>query len=73
MDPFVLPEWQFLLKVGLKYYFDIDIWNQGLGVSHADELFIMFQPHILPWNSLFTEDDRLVSKRITSLFYNFAR
>lgn len=73
VDPFVLPEWQFLLKVGLKYYFDIDIWNQGLGVSHADELFIMFQPHILPWNSLFTEDDRLVSKRITSLFYNFAR
>eukprot|EP00095_Tigriopus_kingsejongensis_P012028 maker-scaffold593_size129216-snap-gene-0.28 protein:Tk12028 transcript:maker-scaffold593_size129216-snap-gene-0.28-mRNA-1 annotation:"acetylcholinesterase " len=73
VDPFVLPEWQFRIKLALKYYLDVDIWNQDLGVSHADELFIMFQPHILPMNALFSDTDRLVSQRLTGLFSNFAR
>ena len=61
------------LKYDFQVLLDVDIWDRGLGVAHADELFLIFQPHILPVHSLLTENDRLVSSRWIGLILNFIK
>ena len=44
----------------------------GLGVSHADDLFYLFKPNLLPINVLGTEEDEAMSRFLVDLWANFA-
>ena len=43
------------------------------GVAHMDELFMMFKAHGLPLETVFTEEDKVTSKNILTLWTNFAK
>jgi hypothetical protein len=73
IDPYVLSAWQYKLKLGLKYYLNMNVFDSGLGVAHGDEIFVMFRPHLLPMASVMTNDDATVSNRIGKMFTDFAR
>ena len=42
------------------------------GVSHADELFVMFKPHMIPSDGVYTDEDKDTSKNILKLWTDFA-
>lgn len=73
VDVFLLNSWQYSLKIAANYILGIELYNHELGVCHSDELFAMFQPHLLPISSLQTEEDKLVSKRVLTYWTNFAK
>ena len=43
LDSFVLSEWQFALKVAVQAITGYKMYERGLGVAHADALFLLFQ------------------------------
>ena len=73
IDPFILTPTKLKLKLLTKYFLDYDIFDQDFGVSHADELFLMFRPHLLPVPTLFTEKDNLVSNRTIKVLTDFVK
>ena len=43
------------------------------GVSHTDDLFIMFKAHSTPFETVFTEEDKATSKNVLTLWTDFAK
>ena len=50
----------------------LDNVTRGLGVCHADDLFYLFKPHLMPFNFLGTEEDESMSRFMVDLWANFA-
>jgi hypothetical protein len=73
VDPFLLSENLYMVKLAISYLTGHNIWDRDLGVAHADQLLVLFRPHFLPVASLFTKEEELVSKRLIEMFINFAR
>jgi len=60
--------WQiFGRKVGLNLFYDP--W----GVSHVDELLMLFYSHNLPYDAVFDQKDRQVARNMVKLWTNFAK
>lgn len=41
IDPLILNNGKLEVKLALKYLFGLDFFNLNMGVSHADELFVV--------------------------------
>ena len=50
-----------------------NIFTAEHGVSHADELFVMFKPHMIPIDGVYTDEDKETSKNILKLWTDFAK
>jgi carboxylesterase type B len=42
-------------------------------VSHIDDLFMLFTPHVIPVTVLYTDQDRYCSSAMVSMWTNFAK
>ena len=51
----------------------LDLFHEDLGVSHADELFMMFKLHELPWDTVYSDRDEQTSKNLVKLWTNFVK
>ena len=72
VDVFLLNKVVFLGKLLAAYTTGYKIVDLDMGVCHSDELFVLFNPHALPFNSLFTKEDKRASQRMLNYFVNFA-
>jgi carboxylesterase type B len=72
VDYFLLKHWQKYLKL-MTRYFGFDIFNHQLGVSHADELLLMFSNIQLPHQGNCSHEDKTTSDMILKYWTNFAR
>ena len=54
-------------------FFGFDVFaNPAKDVNHGDELFMMFKPEMLPFDTVYTDDDKTVSKNVIKAWVNFA-
>jgi carboxylesterase type B len=51
----------------------LNLFSAQYGVSHADELFIMFKSHKIPIDGVYTESDKATSKNVLKLWTDFAK
>ena len=66
------------VKIEMKKYFSSKTLSQSYGVSHVDELFLMFRFSQVSGSwlgdlALQTEEDITVSRKLVRLWANFAR
>ena len=71
VDTFLLNTAVFLGKLLVHYLSGWKITDFQFGTCHADEMFVMFQPHKMPFTSLLSEEDKIASDRILKTFVNF--
>ena len=71
VDTFLLNRAVFLSKLFIEYSVGWRIADYGFGTCHADELFTMFQPHRLPFNSRLTAQDQVAGHRLLTYLVNF--
>ena len=71
VDIFLLNKLVYLGKLITAYTTGYKLVDFEMGVCHSDELFVIFNPHALPMNSLITAEDKKASQRILSYFVNF--
>jgi carboxylesterase type B len=43
------------------------------GVSHFDEILLMFKPHVIPLESVYTDSDKAASSNVLKLWTDFAK
>ena len=53
--------------------FGVDFFSNSEWVCHADELFVMWKASILPFDTVYTEEDKRVSESMIRMWTNFAR
>ena len=71
-DVFLLSKTTFAAKMFIEYLTGWKLVDLDMGVCHSDELFVIFNPHSIPMNSLVSSEDKKASQRILSYFVNFA-
>jgi len=71
VDLFLLNPFIFLGKLAIEYFTGWKVADSGMGTCHADELFVMFQPHKLPFSTLLSAKDVLASERLLKYLVNF--
>ncbi len=73
-DRYLLSPWSMILKA-IGTYFGWSIFSLNLGVSHGDELIMLFKPHLTsPIDiDLRGSRDRAVSNSILTMWTNFAK
>jgi len=64
--------WQLLVEMLSLKFTGFSIFKSNSGVSHADELFLMFKPHAFPVNLLADKIHERVSKNLIQLWTDFA-
>ena len=62
-----------LLARTIGHFFGLDLFSNSEWVCHADELFIMWKPYRIPFDTVYTEDDKRVSAAIIQMWTNFAK
>ncbi len=50
----------------------MDLFGNTNYVNHGDELFLMFKPHMMPFESVFTDGDKAVSENLLAIWASFA-
>ena len=51
----------------------LDFFSNSEWVCHADELFVMWKAHRIPFDTVYTEEDKRVSDAMIQMWTNFAR
>ena len=51
----------------------LDLFHEDVGAAHADEIFLMFNAHEFPWQSVYSEGDKKTSRNLIKLWTNFAK
>jgi carboxylesterase type B len=55
-------------------FFGLDSWfSSNTAANHGDELYLMFSVNDLPYDTVYTDGDRAVSKNLLLLWTNFAK
>jgi len=54
-------------------YVGLDLFANKEWVCHGDELFLMFKPSVIPFDTVYTEGDKKVSAAIIGMWANFAK
>ena len=74
-DLFLLPNWKLGIKAAGRLV-GLDMFSAGEhklgGVCHGDELFLLFRPHLLPYDAVHTDADEEASANLVELWTNFA-
>lgn len=52
--------------------FGCNPFSLELGISHGDELFLLFKPHVIPLNTRFTTSDIQTSQNLVNIWTGFA-
>ena len=71
VDTFLLNTAAFMGKLLMHYLTGYKLMDYQFGTCHADEMFVMFQPHQMPFSSLISEQDKVASDRMLKTFINF--
>ncbi len=71
MDFTLMPRLKVLGKI-VGRLFGQDWFYEPVGVAHCDELMLLFEWHLLPFDSVFSESDKTVSAQLVNLWTNFA-
>jgi carboxylesterase type B len=51
----------------------LNLFRPHLGVDHADDLFLLFKPHQIPIEGVFTAQDKLTSQNLLRMWTDFAK
>ena len=57
----------------LGQYAGLNLFTPTAGCGHIDELFMLFKQNQLPFETAFTESDRMTSQNLLKLWTDFAR
>jgi carboxylesterase type B len=72
----ILQDWIQVQTFLFQYFgqmIGLNLFPTQHGVSHADELFVMFKLHKIPMESVYTESDKATSKNLLKLWTDFAK
>ena len=51
----------------------LNLYPPMYGVSHADELFMLFKSHQFPVETVFTDEDKVTSQNMLQMWTDFAK
>ena len=71
VDIFLLNPLIFIGKLFFNWLTSWKIRDFGFGTCHGDEAFTLFQPHKMPFTTLLTVEDQIVSDTFLKYLVNF--
>ena len=65
-------ESSFIYFQTLGQYLGLNLFVPSAGCGHVDELFTIFKQHKVPFDTIFTEQDKRISRTLLKMWTDFA-